>query len=87
MEEFRDTVGDLSVPSYVYWQDNPSATSQYMIYYIWLIWNANVLFMLVIMLNLLISIMGQSYESATSDNFTMKYRFRVNMTCEAAVIK
>ena len=39
------------------------------------------------MLNLLISIMGQSYESATSDNFSVLYQFRAQMTCEAAVIK
>lgn len=43
--------------------------------------------MCVIMLNLLISIMGASYEDATSDNFSLMYQFRCQMTCEASVIK
>lgn len=74
MEEFRDTIGDVQLPSMSYWlikKDEPS--SIYMIWWIWILWVSNVLFMCVILLNLLISIMGASYESATSDNFALKY--------------
>ena len=58
-----------------------------MIYFIWTLWLLNLIFMTVIMLNLLISIMTQCYDAASSEASTLKYKFRIQMASDAAVIK
>ena len=95
MEIFRNTMGDFQIPSYVLWSnDLTSKTSSVsktfstvMIYYIWGVWLANVLFMCVVLLNLLIAVLSQGYEEALTDNFAVKYQFRCQMVNEATLIK
>ena len=91
LEEWRNTIGDLNEPSFAVWtklgeQEGLKNISECMILYIWVLWLVNLTFMLIILLNLLISVMTQAYEAALDDNFTMKYQFRVSMACEAASI-
>lgn len=58
-----------------------------MIYYIWFIWLVQTYGLLVMMLNLLVSILGSSYEEAQTEASAMKYQFRSEMIVEAATLK
>lgn len=58
-----------------------------MIYYIWLIWLIQTYGLLVMLLNLLISILGSSYEEAQTEGAQLKYQFRCEMIVEAATLK
>jgi len=63
---WRNSVGDLAVPTYQFWTDGYNMglwiSSNFMIVFIWFIWFLNQYINLIIGLNFLISIVGQSYE-------------------------
>jgi hypothetical protein len=67
---WRNSVGDLGVPQYSFWTDGYAlgldTSSDIMIVFIWLIWFLNQYINLIIGLNFLISIVGQSYEQVMS---------------------
>jgi len=59
---YRNSVGDINPPTYPYWIDHlEEKSSLFMISLIWVFWFLNQYFVLIIMLNCLISIIGQSF--------------------------
>lgn len=58
-----------------------------MVYYIWFIWLIMTYGLLIMLLNLLISILGSSYEEAQTEGTELKYQFRCEMIVEAATLK
>jgi len=58
---FRNSIGDLSTPSYDYWlemNDNGQEHAIFMIYIIWFFWLVNILFFTVLLLNFLIAVIS-----------------------------
>lgn len=56
-----------------------------MIYYGWLIWLVNELFMMIILLNFLIAKTGESYEKCNSDAKIILYSSRCHFVNEKAI--
>jgi len=60
---FRNSIGDLSTPSYNYWaamknKDNDKYSAQFMIYTIWTFWLVNIITFTVLLLNFLIAVIS-----------------------------
>ena len=66
---YRNTIGDVKPPIYTYWlekaEDNPN-TAWIMITLMWLIWFLNQWIVVIIIFNLMIAIISQTYERITS---------------------
>jgi hypothetical protein len=80
------------MPSHIYWDaklnDKELGNLAYlMVYYIWVLWTINILFMCVVLLNLLMAVLSSAYEEALGENFAVKYQFRCEMIAEATLIK
>lgn len=60
---FRNSLGDIQAPTYTYWTEvqKQSALGNIMIYSVWLVWLGNELLMMIVLLNFLIAIVGDSY--------------------------
>lgn len=92
LQTYRNSIGDISPPEYDYWEfihalktkgrpqyfDYP----QIMIYFIWLLWFENQFFNLIILLNFLIAIVGQSYERVMSESLIYQYSHKAELNCE-----
>ena len=92
LESFRNTLGDVQLPSHVCWdesvKDEEMGTfSIIMVNYIWVIWIIDIVFMCIILLNILIAVLSSAYEDALTDNFALKYSFRTEMAAEACLIQ
>lgn len=57
-----------------------------MIGYIWLLWGLNQLFMLIMLLNFLIAIISQTYETVISASAIGKYKARCEFNLEVTQI-
>ena len=57
-----------------------------MISYSWILWLSNLFFMLIILLNFLIAIIGQSYDSVMSRNFISLYKSKCGFIKECTII-
>lgn len=65
LETFRTAIGELGKPKYEnILKKDPSIFKDLNIFLIWFIWFVHVFFMLVIMLNFLIAVIGSNYEKA-----------------------
>lgn len=64
-QSFRNSIGDLKAPHYLYWEklfyEGKKPQAQAMIYTIWAFWILQIYVMVVIMLNFLIAIVSNSY--------------------------
>ena len=65
---FRNSIGDLAVPDYTFWsnriaQEDTNKLAYIMIGYSWALWMVLIVFMLIVLLNFLIAIISQSYDS------------------------
>ena len=60
---FRNSLGDLQSPDYSYWRkDKKGPIETFMVYYSWVLFNNQIIFMVVVLLNFLLGIITQSYE-------------------------
>jgi len=89
---FRNSVGDLDAPSMPYWEthaDNEDTItgSQVMIHYGWFIWLLNVFVMVIVLLNFLIAIIGQSYDTVMGTSVEFKAKQRCDMAIETRIFK
>ena len=89
LQIFRNSVGDVKVPDYSFWNERltqDSAISNFMIYYSWLLWFANILFILIILLNFLIAIISQSYDSVIAKSTQVIYQNRAEFVAECSLL-
>ena len=68
IQVFRNSVGDINAPEYDYWSNKVAvketeSIAYGMIGWGWFLWFSNIFFMLIILLNFLIAIISQSYDS------------------------
>jgi hypothetical protein len=80
MQTTRNAIGDISTPQYAYWMnsfDHNPYFSQLMIGIIWLIFYVfNIVILLIVLLNFLIAIVGDSYQYVVQEEVQNIYRFR-----------
>ena len=86
VQVFRNAIGDISLPNYDVWlwyiNNGKPAIGYVMMTLIWAIWLANIFFCLIILLNFLIAIIGQSYEQVMERKNQFKYQHRSELNRE-----
>jgi hypothetical protein len=99
---YRNSIGDIATPGYDYWSNNIDAIekaaktdtpalygtgrSYIMICIIWSIWFLNQYLVLIILLNFLIAIISQSYDSVMSTSLQTKYTQRCDLNWECTLL-
>ena len=89
IQVFRNSIGDANPPGIDYWdqfaESSPSLRNVGVLV-IWFIWFAELFFMLIILLNFLIAIIGQSYESIMSTAVNNKCIHRAELNKEYSIM-
>ena len=63
IQNFRNSVGDLTTPTYKFWEDYEDRDlGLFIIYIIWFSWITNFVFSSLLMLNFLITIFSETHE-------------------------
>jgi hypothetical protein len=89
---YRNSIGDIQVPKYPFWTkvtklEQDSAYGHFMIACIWCIWLVNQFFITIILLNFLIAIIVQSYESVMSKSIINIYSTKAAWNRDYRIIK
>lgn len=95
LQTFRAALGESSPPQYHYWQEmlNSDLDQQLsskpiwsfpiiMIYTIWIIWFLNLFINMVIMLNFMIAIISQSFETVITNRLMYQYEYKSDLNLE-----
>ena len=87
MQVYENAIGNINAPNYTFWQpkdniDDPS--SHTVILAIWFIWFLNQWFIFMILLNFVIALISQSYETVMTKAMEAKYaqRTKLNKECQ-----
>jgi hypothetical protein len=86
---FRNSIGDLKVPDYTFWNARMTESrvvSLVMIAYVWFLWLINIMLMLIILLNFLIAIVSQSYDSVMTKSVQVIYDSRAEFAGECELL-
>jgi hypothetical protein len=78
----RNSLGDVSMPDYSRWCKDDESCNLVFVGIIWSIFMFNLILVLVILLNFLISIIGQSYEKVWTFREIYIYRNKMELNCE-----
>ena len=63
VQNFRNSVGDVTPPTYKFWEEYENRQEcMFIIYLIWITWIANFVFTSLLMLNFLITIFSETHE-------------------------
>ena len=79
---FRNSLGDISMPVYKKWCETNKKCNPVFVGIIWSIFMFNNILVLIILLNFLISIIGQSYEKVWTYREIYIYRNKMELNCE-----
>jgi len=91
---YRNSIGDINAPEYGYWLDVIDNSNEsdghfgasYMIFICWFIWFIHQYLVLIILLNFLIAIISQSYDSVMTTSLITKYNQRCDMNWECTLL-
>mmetsp|Transcript_19632 Transcript_19632/g.30271 ORF Transcript_19632/g.30271 Transcript_19632/m.30271 type:complete len:202 (+) Transcript_19632:2112-2717(+) len=83
---FRNSIGDLSLPGYDKWLEQPTWESKLVVSLLWLMWFVNIFLMLIMLLNFLIAVISQTYERVASSQISYTYKDRAEMNQECMQI-
>ena len=86
---YRNSIGDISTPGYDNWMegDISNAKKYTILSLIWGIWLFNQFLNLIILLNFLIAVISQVYDSVVADQKLLLYTHRAEMNREYYMIK
>ena len=90
MQTFRNSLGDISVPKYEYWEkrvDKNYLVSNTYIEIIWFVFFMNSIIMLVVLLNFLIAIVSESYERVNAMSMQFNYILKAELNIETLLLK
>lgn len=84
LNTFRNAIGDIQPPVTTYWSEERMKTdpglSMAMILYSWGIWLMNSIFVFIVLLNFLIALISQSYDSVMANQDVWIYRQRIQIS-------
>lgn len=87
-QSIRNSIGDLNVPHYLYWEARFNAGEKVIgasfIYLIWIIWFINVGLMVIMLVNFLIAIVSQVFERISGEQMQTSYKIRAEQNLEVA---
>jgi predicted membrane protein len=101
MQNFRNSIGDISTPQHSYWfpttikglskgaqalETDATSVQTIMAYWGWVLFLFNEFFILIVLLNFLIAIIGQSYDEVMSKEEIDRYNSRCALNIEVAII-
>ena len=86
IQTYRNSIGDISTPSYNNWIENDVITETqlyYLMSLIWFFWIMNQMITLIILLNFLIAVISDSYANvnAVKDMYTYSHKAELNYEC------
>ena len=90
LQVFRNSIGDRQPPGYDFWNskvDSEPTLSYTMISYSWLLWIGNTVFMLLIVINFLITTVQRSYEKVSKNNLCVLYNTRCEFNVESTLLQ
>ena len=76
MQTYRNGIGDIAPPDYSYWtnaQVKDDHPSKLLIAYIWFGWLAGQFFILIVMLNFIIAVISESYNSVIAEKTKKRF--------------
>ena len=89
LQTYEDSVGNADVPIYSFWIDSageaPTTIRGFMVGLIWVTWFTNQWFIFIVLLNFIIAIIGQSYDSVMEKATQYMYLQRTDMNMECRV--
>lgn len=87
---FRNSIGDEQVPDTAFWSTQKRMEfpllNKAVIGYSWFLWMLNACFMLIMLLNLLIAIISQSYDQVMTNSHVLLYNQRCLFNLECALL-
>jgi len=86
IQTYNNSIGNIAPPIYEGWMEHRMTHPkivQTMTVLIWLFWFLNQFFVLIILLNFLVAIMGQAYEEIMTEALYFKYYHRAQLNKEA----
>jgi hypothetical protein len=90
LQVFRNSLGDINDPDYSYWGDENESISETTrsLYtaWVWIIFVSHEFFILVCLLNFLIAIVSQSYDSIMDNEKVETTQSKIYMNNEASII-
>lgn len=81
----RNSIGDEQMPTYDFWANrigSDPVLANTMIGYAWVLWFMQAFFMLIILLNFLIAIVSQSYDSVIASQMQVNYQTKCDQNIE-----
>ena len=89
---YRNSVGDVQIPDISYWQlftneTNHEEKESMMAFCLWGLWLFNNLYMVIILLNFLISIVSEAYSEALDLHVQTTYQQKCELNYEYDAIK
>jgi hypothetical protein len=92
LQNFRNSVGDITTPTYYYWTDpevdngGKLIWSQFAIVtWAWVLFLLNSFFILIVLLNFLIAIISQAYDEVMTKEEIERYKARADLNIEVAI--
>ena len=94
LQTWRNSLDNVAVPDYSRWSENLRAEekeealglySYTMIFLIWMIWYLNLLFILLVLTNFLISIVGNAYGGAIDQDVEIIYALKSDLNQEVGL--
>lgn len=94
IQTWRNSLANVAVPDYSRWSDNLrneekegsyGLYSYVMIFLIWTIWYLNLLFILLVLTNFLISIVGNAYGKAIDEDVEIIYALKSDLNQEVSL--
>ena len=89
IQSFRNSLGDISEPTYEYWSNNPDAhvvASQIFSHWAWILFFIHEFFILICLFNFLVAIVSQSYDSIMDNQVRETTMSKIFLNNEAAII-
>lgn len=86
---FRNSIGDISIPYYIYWSDNdglPNSSRFFFSHYAWSLFILHEFFILICLFNFLIAIVSQSYDNIMDTQEMETTMSKIYLNNEAAVL-
>ena len=89
IQVYRNSYGDISAPSYSHWLENDHITEAgkgFFTAYSWVLFSIHEFFMVIVLLNFLIAIVSQSYDSIMDNEQVETIQSKIYMNDEASII-
>ena len=89
LQTYRNTVGDDATPDIPYWnvQTNSPMQSKIMVFMVWACWIYNSFLLMLILLNFLIAVLCESFDTVQNEAIQYEYKAKSEMNVDTMLIQ